>query len=258
MKHEAQTKLQLGVAALREGRGREAEILLHQAFLHHPEDPEVLFWRGLADRQPSSATAYLARALRRTPEALSGRRALARDQIERIHRTGTAWLPGWQVELLRHRWRASARAQPPALRWGRSLAVAALLLALSLKAGAGSAAAATRFAYGLPDRLAPYSHLLRLVGARPPVAAGMEDGPEILSAEGGAGSPASPHAAEGPEPAAETAPPPVVHEVSRGETLGRIARRYGVEVGAIVEANGLSNPNVLRVGQKLIIPIPGD
>ncbi|MBC8450198.1 MAG: LysM peptidoglycan-binding domain-containing protein [Chloroflexi bacterium] len=45
-----------------------------------------------------------------------------------------------------------------------------------------------------------------------------------------------------------------VHIVQRGETLYAIARRYGVEPQAIINANGLLNPNRLLVGQQLIIP----
>jgi nucleoid-associated protein YgaU len=44
------------------------------------------------------------------------------------------------------------------------------------------------------------------------------------------------------------------HEVKRGETLAGIAQQYGVSVAAIVEANGISNPNVIAVGKVLTIP----
>ena len=46
----------------------------------------------------------------------------------------------------------------------------------------------------------------------------------------------------------------VVHRVRRGETLGHIARRYRTSVRAIQRANGIRNPNRLRVGQRLKIP----
>jgi LysM repeat protein len=46
----------------------------------------------------------------------------------------------------------------------------------------------------------------------------------------------------------------IVHTVAAGEGLNAIARRYNVTVNAIMEANNLSNPNFLTVGQKLIIP----
>jgi LysM repeat protein len=46
----------------------------------------------------------------------------------------------------------------------------------------------------------------------------------------------------------------VTHTVQRGENLYRIALRYGTTVNAIVAANGLTNPNRIYVGQRLVIP----
>ncbi len=48
-----------------------------------------------------------------------------------------------------------------------------------------------------------------------------------------------------------------VHTVQRGETLSSIAARYGTTPQAIIQANGLSNPNLIYVGQRLIIPTGG-
>ncbi|MGD8472592.1 MAG: LysM peptidoglycan-binding domain-containing protein [Anaerolineae bacterium] len=45
-----------------------------------------------------------------------------------------------------------------------------------------------------------------------------------------------------------------VHFVRRGETLSSIAANYGTTVQAIVQANGLANPNTIYAGQRLIIP----
>ena len=76
-----------------------------------------------------------------------------------------------------------------------------------------------------------------------------------------------------PEPGAEGQPtdvtPPespargdgVYHTVQSGETLFGIAVQYGTTVDAIVEANGLQNPDAVGVGQRLLIPpadAPGD
>ncbi len=44
------------------------------------------------------------------------------------------------------------------------------------------------------------------------------------------------------------------HEVKRGETLASIAQQYGVTVADIVQANSISNPNVIAVGKVLTIP----
>jgi len=43
--------------------------------------------------------------------------------------------------------------------------------------------------------------------------------------------------------------------VRPGDTLTWIAMRYGTSVWAIVQANGLSNPNVIYTGQRLFIPV---
>lgn len=44
------------------------------------------------------------------------------------------------------------------------------------------------------------------------------------------------------------------YTVENGDTLGRIAAKHNTTVAALVEANGISNPNRIRIGQKLIIP----
>jgi len=45
-----------------------------------------------------------------------------------------------------------------------------------------------------------------------------------------------------------------VYIVQGGDTLGGIARRFGVSVDALIEANGITNPNVLSEGAQLVIP----
>ncbi len=44
------------------------------------------------------------------------------------------------------------------------------------------------------------------------------------------------------------------HTVVAGETLSAIAAAYRVKSSDIIKLNNLSNPNALRVGQKLVIP----
>ncbi len=46
----------------------------------------------------------------------------------------------------------------------------------------------------------------------------------------------------------------VRHRVKRGDTLLHIAQRYGASVERILELNGLTRPNFLRVGTTLLIP----
>jgi len=47
------------------------------------------------------------------------------------------------------------------------------------------------------------------------------------------------------------------HLVSGGETLSFIARLHELPVAAIVEANNLTNPDAIRIGQSLVIPLSG-
>ena len=48
----------------------------------------------------------------------------------------------------------------------------------------------------------------------------------------------------------------LLHKVEAGETVSAIATAYKVSSAAVLEANGLKNPNQLRVGQELVIPSP--
>ena len=47
--------------------------------------------------------------------------------------------------------------------------------------------------------------------------------------------------------------PEVIHIVARGETLGKIAFKYGSTVSALVERNTIANPNLIRIGQSLVV-----
>jgi LysM repeat protein len=59
-----------------------------------------------------------------------------------------------------------------------------------------------------------------------------------------------------PSPAPALAPPQQrFHVVEGGDTLNRIAQRYGVTVEAIMQANGFTDRNrILRIGERLAIP----
>jgi LasA protease len=46
------------------------------------------------------------------------------------------------------------------------------------------------------------------------------------------------------------------YSVRPGDTLGQIANRYGISIEQIVQANEMADPNVLEIGQVLIIPVP--
>lgn len=55
-------------------------------------------------------------------------------------------------------------------------------------------------------------------------------------------------------PAPTNTPAPVRHFVQFGDSVYRIAARYGVTAQAIIEANGIENANRIYYGQMLIIP----
>ena len=46
------------------------------------------------------------------------------------------------------------------------------------------------------------------------------------------------------------------HTVQRGETLGRIASRFGTSVNDIAELNRIRNVRLIHPGDKLLIPMP--
>lgn len=48
------------------------------------------------------------------------------------------------------------------------------------------------------------------------------------------------------------------HVVGKGQTLGRIAKRYHVSIKALCNANGLKRREKIKPGQKLVIPDPDD
>lgn len=60
--------------------------------------------------------------------------------------------------------------------------------------------------------------------------------------------------ASAPAAATPAAPSAGTYVVAPGDTLGHIAIRTGVSSRDIAEANGITNPNRIRVGQKLSIP----
>ena len=47
----------------------------------------------------------------------------------------------------------------------------------------------------------------------------------------------------------------VTYTVKRGDTLYKIANRYGITVNEIAELNNIQNPNLIYVGEQLIIPL---
>lgn len=96
---------------------------------------------------------------------------------------------------------------------------------------------------------------------RLPVIAGMMLG--VLAGQTGASPPAFPSGREfrahPVKPAEPTAPQGVTrYTVRTGDTMIRVAARLGVSVATLAAANGISDPNRLRVGRVLSLPRVGE
>lgn len=50
-------------------------------------------------------------------------------------------------------------------------------------------------------------------------------------------------------------PTPVIYVVQSGDTLGAIAAKYGVSTQALMDANGITDPKLVRAGTRLVIPV---
>jgi LysM repeat protein len=61
-----------------------------------------------------------------------------------------------------------------------------------------------------------------------------------------------------PVPSATMRTEMVEYVVEEGDTLSGIADDHGVSPGAIVETNGLPNPDAIFAGQTLMIPAPSE
>ena len=103
--------------------------------------------------------------------------------------------------------------------------------------------------------LAPVHQPVR-VAAAPSVA---DAAPVIrapVPAQRGAVSSRDPGAAAQHYAAAGQVEKSIIHRVGYGDTLARVAARYGVPAHRIAADNGITNPNLIRVGQALTINKP--
>ena len=77
---------------------------------------------------------------------------------------------------------------------------------------------------------------------------------------GGSPSPTTPVRTATPSvnPTAVPQPTPVTYIVQSGDTLSRIAGRFGISLGDLIAANAdtLPNPDKLQIGDRLVIPVP--
>lgn len=85
-------------------------------------------------------------------------------------------------------------------------------------------------------------------------------GSEIARFLSGAATVPPPPTTPPPPPTTEPAPTPpaeTVYIVRAGDTLGRIARRFNTTTARLADWNGITDPNLIRVGQRLRIPPTG-
>lgn len=78
--------------------------------------------------------------------------------------------------------------------------------------------------------------------------------PVPLESSGGATVKPATTSGTGGAPTTQSAGQGNVYKVRLGDTLGSIAKQFGVTTDAIIQSNSLSNPDVLMVGQELKIP----
>ena len=112
---------------------------------------------------------------------------------------------------------------------------------------------------GMPNLSRPLTGLLVLVVA----AAALFLLPGLLlDRDDGGGAVASPSpmasATPTPSPSPEPSPTPTIYVVKSGDTMTKIARAHGVTLEALVAANKdtVKDPNKVKVGAELIIPLP--
>jgi LysM repeat protein len=77
---------------------------------------------------------------------------------------------------------------------------------------------------------------------------------------GGSSSSASPSgshpaASRSAAPTVVAAPTPVVYVIKKGDTLSKVANKFGVELDALLAANpAIKDPNKISLGQQIVIP----
>ncbi len=91
----------------------------------------------------------------------------------------------------------------------------------------------------------------------PTRAAGGEPTMRVTPAPTPIGTPAATARVPTPSPRATTPTPPStphVYVAQPGDSLSSIAARFGVTTQALMAANGLTNPNLITIGEVLVIP----
>ncbi|MBM7622821.1 LysM peptidoglycan-binding domain-containing protein [Sporohalobacter salinus] len=53
----------------------------------------------------------------------------------------------------------------------------------------------------------------------------------------------------------ESPPEAIIYTVQPNDTLYSIAQEYGTQIDTIIEFNYISNPDLIKPGQKLVVPV---
>jgi hypothetical protein len=90
-------------------------------------------------------------------------------------------------------------------------------------------------------------------------------GPSLLGLAGGDGGAASPTPSATvaitptPVPTEPPAPTPQVYVVAKGDTMSKIAKKFGVTIEEIMAVNPkIKNPDKIGIGDEITIPLPAD
>ena len=61
-----------------------------------------------------------------------------------------------------------------------------------------------------------------------------------------------------PSPTVPPAPTPQVYVIKAGDTLWKMAKRFGITLEELLAANpSIKNPNKISIGQQIVIPLAG-
>ncbi|HVU05794.1 MAG TPA: LysM peptidoglycan-binding domain-containing protein [Polyangiaceae bacterium] len=132
------------------------------------------------------------------------------------------------------------------MRARRTLSLLALLAAPALAVASAEAAADTSGGHALPASAPDAGRALTEDEVSPPdepsAPAPVRETPKASAAEEKDDEPSTPSE----------------HVVQHGDTLGGIAHRYGVTLKQLSAANGIGKHSPIRVGERLVIPAPGE
>ena len=103
---------------------------------------------------------------------------------------------------------------------------------------------------------APTTSIASPTSTQPPTKPPIPATTETATALPAATATSTPTVSPEPQPTATPTVGTITHTVQRGDNLTGLAKRYGTTIKAIVKANGLANPDVIYIGQKLIVPLP--